>query len=124
MEDQSHDHVESELGQERKSTRERAGQLKASLADRLDTSAEKLRQRTTDTAKLDRALALTKERVADVSDHVATRMESTAEWLRDANMASVQRRLEKQVRENPTRALLIAAGVGFLLGRSLWRGDS
>lgn len=124
MEDQSHDDVGSELGRERRSTRERAGQLKASLADRLDTSAERLRQRTTDTAKLDRALALTKERVADVSDHVATRMESTAEWLRAANMASVQRRLEKQVRENPARALMIAAGVGFLLGRALRRRQS
>jgi ElaB/YqjD/DUF883 family membrane-anchored ribosome-binding protein len=124
MEDQSHVHDESELGHERRSTRERAGQLKATLADRLDTSAEKLRQRTTDTAKLDRALALTKERVADVSDHVATRMESTAEWLREANMASVQRRIEKQVRENPTRALLIAAGVGFVLGRAIWRRES
>jgi ElaB/YqjD/DUF883 family membrane-anchored ribosome-binding protein len=124
MEDQSHDHVESELGRERRSTRERAGQLKASLADSLDTNAEKLRQRTTDTAKLDRALEITKERLADVSDHVATRMESTAEWLRAANMASVQRRLEKQVRENPARSLLIAAGVGFLLGRALWRRNS
>jgi len=124
MEDQSHDHVESELGHERRSTRERAGQLKASLADRLDTSAEKLRQRTTDTAKLDRALALTKERMADVSDSVATRMESTAEWLRAANMASVQRRIEKQVKENPARALLVAASIGFLLGRAMWRRDS
>jgi ElaB/YqjD/DUF883 family membrane-anchored ribosome-binding protein len=51
-------------------------------------------------------------------------METTAEWLRAANMASVQRRLEKQVKENPARALLIAAGIGYLLGRAFKRKES
>ncbi|MFI5242333.1 MAG: hypothetical protein ACHQRL_04935 [Gemmatimonadales bacterium] len=119
-----HDHVDADIGRERVSARERAGQLKATVADRLETGAGRLRQRTTDTAKLDRAVARTKEKVAEASDSVATRMETTAEWLRAANMASVQRRLEKQVKENPARALLIAAGIGYLLGRAFKRKES
>lgn len=118
MEEQTNDQVDAEVWRERVSTRERAGQLKATFADRLETGAERLRHRTTDTAKLDKAVARAKERVAEASDRVATRMETTAEWLRDANMASVQRRLEKQIKENPARALMIAAGIGFLLGRA------
>jgi len=124
MENEMHDHVDADIGRERVSARERAGQLKATVADRLETDAGRLRQRTTDTAKLDRAVALTKEKVAEASDSVATRMETTAEWLRAANMASVQRRLEKQVKENPARALLIAAGIGYLLGRAFKRKES
>jgi ElaB/YqjD/DUF883 family membrane-anchored ribosome-binding protein len=124
MENEMHDHVDADIGRERVSARERAGQLKATVADRLETGAGRLRQRTTDTAKLDRAVALTKEKVAEASDSVATRMETTAEWLRAANMASVQRRLEKQVKENPARALLIAAGIGYLLGRAFKRKES
>lgn len=124
MENEMHDHVDADIGREHVSARERAGQLKATVADRLETGAGRLRQRTTDTAKLDRAVALTKEKVAEASDSVATRMEITAEWLRAANMASVQRRLEKQVKENPARALLIAAGIGYLLGRAFKRKES
>lgn len=124
MENEMHDHVDADIGRERVSARERAGQLKATVADRLETGAGRLRQRTTDTAKLDRAVARTKEKVAEARDSVATRMETTAEWLRAANMASVQRRLEKQVKENPARALLIAAGIGYLLGRAFKRKES
>jgi ElaB/YqjD/DUF883 family membrane-anchored ribosome-binding protein len=98
--------------------RERAGQLKATLADKLETGAEKLRQRTTDTSRVDHAVTSTKEAVAGASDRVAARMENTAEWLRGADMASIQRGIERQVKENPGRTLLVAAGLGYLLGRA------
>jgi len=65
---------------------ERAGQLKAQLADKLESGAEKLRERSTDTAKIDDAIATAKTQVADASDRVASGMEKSAEWLRDANM--------------------------------------
>lgn len=124
MEDEVNGRIDAEVGRERFSSRERAGQLKATLADRLETGAERLRQRTTDTPRLDKAVAVTKERVAEASDRVATRMETTAEWLRATNMASLQRRLEKQVKENPAQSLLIAAGIGFLLGRAFTGKES
>ncbi len=99
--------------------RERAGQLKTSLADKLETGANSLRQRASNTSKVDNAVASTKDAVAGAGDRVATGMESTAQWLRTGDMASLQAGLEKQVRQNPARTLLIAAGVGYLLGRAL-----
>jgi ElaB/YqjD/DUF883 family membrane-anchored ribosome-binding protein len=115
--------VHDKAGQSAESIRERAVQLKTQLADRLETSAGRLRQRATDTAKIDDAIAMTKEKVADASDRVASGMERSAEWLRSADLSAAQQRLERQVRENPGRALLIAGAIGYLLGRA-FKGKS
>ena len=103
---------------------ERAGQLKAQLADKLESGAEKLRERSTDTAKIDDAIATAKTQVADASDRVASGMEKSAEWLRDANMSSIKQGLERQVKENPGRTLLIAGAIGYLLGRAFKGKDA
>jgi ElaB/YqjD/DUF883 family membrane-anchored ribosome-binding protein len=110
-------HVFDQAEESAASLRERAVQLKTQLADRLETNADRLRRRANDTAKLDDAIATTKERVADASDRVASGMEKSADWLRSANMSNLQNGLERQVKENPGRTLLIAAGIGYLLGR-------
>ena len=54
---------------------ERAVQLKTQLADKLATGASTIRQRSSDTAKIDDAIATTKEKVADAGDRVASGME-------------------------------------------------
>ncbi|HEV7702866.1 MAG TPA: hypothetical protein VGO46_01185 [Gemmatimonadaceae bacterium] len=115
-----HDRVEESA----ETIRERAVQLKTQLADKLETGAGRLRQRATDTAKIDDAIALTKERVADASDRVATGMERSADWLRNANLSSMQQKLERQVRENPGRTLLIAGAIGYLVGRAFKGKDA
>ena len=115
-----HDKVEESA----ETIRERAVLLKTQLADKLETSAGRLRQRATDTAKIDDAIALTKERVADASDRVATGMERSADWLRNANLSAVQEKIERQVRENPGRTLLIAGAIGYLLGRAFKGKDA
>jgi ElaB/YqjD/DUF883 family membrane-anchored ribosome-binding protein len=112
-----HDSVD-ENGASAETLRERAVQLKTQLADKLESGAGRLRQRASDTAKLDGAIATTKEKVADASDRVAMRMERSADWLRNANATSFQQGLERQVRENPGRTLLIAGAIGYLLGRA------
>ena len=104
--------------------RERAVQLKTQLADRLETGATRLRKRSSDTEKLDDAIATTKERVADAGDRVASGMEKSAEWLRSANVTSFQQGLERQVKENPGRTLLIAGAIGYLLGRAFKGKDA
>ena len=104
--------------------RERAVQLKTSLADKLESGADKLRKRSTDTDKLDEAIATTKVKVADASERVASGMEQSAEWLRSANMKSFQQGLERQVKENPGRTLLIAGAIGYLLGRAFKGKDA
>jgi hypothetical protein len=112
------------------SVRERAGTLKDSLADVLESGAEKLRQRPAltgtggQTSQLAGATAtgsvtVGDGRVAQVTDRVATGMDATAGWLRDADLEGLRTSIETQVKEHPGRTLLIAAGLGYLLGKAL-----
>ena len=109
--------------------RERAGTAKDKLADALDTGAEKLRQRaqtgggaTLAAATGDGTTAISDGKVAQISDKVAGGMERSAEWLRDADLDSLKSGIENQVKEHPARTLLIAAGLGYLIGRA-FKGD-
>ena len=106
------------------SVRDRAVQMKTQLADKLETGAGRLRQRANNTKKIDSAIATTKQRVMETSDRVATGMERSADWLRNANVTSFQQGLERQVRENPGRTLLIAGAIGYLLGRAFKGKDA
>ena len=106
------------------SVRDRAVQMKTQLADKLETGAGRLRQRATNTKKLDNAISTTKQRVVETSDRVAAGMERSADWLRNANVTSFQQGLERQVRDNPGRTLLIAGAIGYLLGRAFKGKDA
>ena len=107
------------------SARDRAGNLKNSLADALESGADRLRQRaggqsgslagTTDAG----SVAMENDgRLTDVSRSVATGMQSSAEWLRDADLDGLKLGIEKQVKEHPGRTLLIAVGLGYLIGKA------
>lgn len=108
--------------------RDRAGHMKDSLADALESGADKLRQRgaqsTPQSGDLAGAtsagtVAVGDGRVAQVTDRVATGMDKTADWLRDADLEGLRTSIETQVKEHPGRTLLIAAGLGYLLGKAL-----
>jgi ElaB/YqjD/DUF883 family membrane-anchored ribosome-binding protein len=117
-------HVYEKADEPAASVRERAVHMKAQLADKLESGAGRLRQRGASTRKIDDAIATTKQRVADTSDRLATGMERSADWLRNANMESFQQGLERQVREKPGRTLLIAGVIGYLLGRAFKGKDA
>jgi hypothetical protein len=99
--------------------RDKARDLQSTLADRLDASADKLRQRN-QPVPLDggtSAVAVSADdRMANVQDSVARGMNRSADWLRNGDLKAD---IEKQVRENPGRSLLIALGVGYLLGKAI-----
>ena len=105
--------------------RERAGNLKDSLADALETGAEKLRAKggSQDGALAgatgSSSMALEDGRVTQVSNRVAGGMDATADWLRQADLEGLGKSIEAQVKEHPGRSLLIAAGLGYLLGKAL-----
>jgi ElaB/YqjD/DUF883 family membrane-anchored ribosome-binding protein len=110
--------------------RDRAGNLKESLADALETGADKLRARTGTgdglagatgaTGGMSGSMALENDgRAAQVTDRVATGMQASADWLRDADIDGLKSSIETQVKEHPGRTLLIAAGLGYLLGKAL-----
>ena len=108
------------------SVRERASHMKDSLADALETGADKLRARASsgETGNLAGAtgsasVALDDGRMTQMSGQVAGGMEKTADWLRDADLDGLRMGIEQQVKEHPGRTLLIAAGLGYLLGKAL-----
>lgn len=108
------------------SVRQGAGSAKDKLADALESGADKLRQRT-GRGQLSGATGSSDVSiggdgaVTQVSDRLAGGMQATADWLRDADMDSLRTGIEQQVKDHPGRTLLIAVGVGYLLGKAFRR---
>jgi ElaB/YqjD/DUF883 family membrane-anchored ribosome-binding protein len=121
------DSAQEKLADVGSSVRDRAGHMKDSLADALDSGADKLRQRATGTGQSTLAGAgssgsiavETDGRMAQVNNRVAGGMSATADWLREADLDNLKSGIERQVKEHPGRSLLIAAGVGYLIGKAL-----
>jgi hypothetical protein len=115
------------LGKAKEKIGERAGELKSSLADKLEQGAEKLRQRAHGGAQYAGATAdasvsvAEDDKIAKVADKVAGGMQTTANWVRNADLESVKGDVERQVKEHPARSLLVAVGLGYLLGKAFRR---
>jgi len=112
------------------SVRDRAGNLKDSLATALDSGAERLRRQAGSTGSSGQqfagateggsvAIDATNSRIAPVATKVAGGMEATAGWLRETDLDSVKTGIERQVKEHPGRTLLVAVGLGYLLGKAI-----
>jgi hypothetical protein len=106
------------------SVRERASGAKDSLVSALESGAEKLRARTggdgmSAATATGGSVAMTDDRMAQVTNRVAGGMEGAADWLRDADLDGLKASVEQQVKEHPGRTLLIAVGLGYLLGKAL-----
>jgi hypothetical protein len=113
--------VQDKFGQ----VKDKARELQSTLADRLDAGADKLRQR-----KQSATLASATEggtvstpadsRMTNMQDSVARGMNKSADWLRNGDLKAD---IERQVRENPGRSLLIALGLGYVLGKAFRNND-
>lgn len=60
-------------------------------------------------------------RVQEFADAANERIDATSDYLRNAGAAKMRDDVEKLVKSNPGPALLVAATVGFLIGRTLNR---
>ena len=58
------------------------------------------------------------EAVKNVAHSAAEKLESTAGYIREHDLKAMVSDVEDMVRRNPGPALLIAASVGFLIGRA------
>jgi ElaB/YqjD/DUF883 family membrane-anchored ribosome-binding protein len=108
--------------------RERAGTLKNSLADALESGAERLRQQAAGGGQTAGAAATgdsvdmvadQPNRMTDMSNQVAGGLQGAADWLRDADLDGLKSGLERQVKEHPGRTLAVAVGLGYLLGKAI-----
>jgi hypothetical protein len=59
--------------------------------------------------------------MTQVADKVAGGMQSTANWVRNADLETVKGDIERQVKEHPARTLLVAVGLGYVLGKAFRR---
>ena len=104
--------------------RDKAGELKTSLADKLEAGANSLRnqgggQQLAGVGADGSATATTAhDPMARIAGPAADAMQRTAQFLREGDLKAT---IENQVRTNPARTLLIAVGVGYLLGKALRR---
>jgi len=118
--DQAKATVQEKFGQ----VKDKARELQSTIADRLDAGAEKIRQKKTATlanaTATDTASATADTRMANVQDSVARGMNKSADWLRNGDLKAD---IERQVRENPGRSLLIALGLGYVLGKAFKNND-
>jgi hypothetical protein len=104
--------------------RDKTRHFQSTLADRLEQGAEKIRQRahpsTLAGAAGDGSVSVATDDRTKMQDSVARGMEKSADWLRNGDLKAD---IEHQVRENPGRTLLVALGVGYLLGK-VFRGGN
>ena len=109
------------------SVKQRASTIPALLADGLEAGAEKLRQQRVSVSAESAAtpgssVTVTNDSsITAVTDTLASGMQSSAEWLRDADLDKLKSGVEKQVKEHPARSLLVALGAGYLIGKALRR---
>jgi hypothetical protein len=105
---------------------ESAEDLRQRMANRLNSGAERLRQRASGSGNLgdDGPLnrALDSEAAHKMERGLADGMESTADWIRTADVDSIRTGIERQVRDHPGRTLLVALGIGYLVGRAFGGG--
>lgn len=122
------DRARSALSDAGSTVRDRAGNLKNSLADALESGAERLRQQGSGGGQMAGAAATggsagmvtdQSNRMADVSNQVAGGLQGAADWLRDADLDGLKSGLERQVKEHPGRTLAVAVGLGYLLGKAI-----
>lgn len=86
-------------------------QKRGAAASGLDSAASTLRSRRLPGG----------ERVAGIAQGAADRLSSTATYVREHDVESMMSDVKVVVRRNPGPALVVAAVVGFLLGRALSR---
>ncbi len=103
--------------------KEKASSLPSIIADGLESGAKALRQnRPSGESASGGSVALAKDSsITAVTDTLATGMQSSADWLREADLEMVKSGVEKQVKEHPARSLLIALGAGYIIGKAFRR---
>ena len=109
--------------------RDKAGNLKNSLADALESGAEKLRAQGAGGGQIagasatggSTAMVSDGGRLSGASNQLAGGLQASADWLRDADLDGMKTGIERQVKEHPGRTLAVAVGVGYLLGKAFRR---
>jgi ElaB/YqjD/DUF883 family membrane-anchored ribosome-binding protein len=101
------------------SIKEKAADLPGNLADKLDAGADAIRPEHVPSTASGAGRLVNETKIARATDSLANNMEAGADWLRNADLNKMRDSIEQQVKEKPAQSLLIALGVGYLLGKAL-----
>ena len=63
-----------------------------------------------------------KQKLGVAKDKVVDRMHVAADWIKERDVEQLKTGIEQQVRDHPARTLMIAVGLGYLIGRA-FRGN-
>ena len=88
-------------------------QLKGTVADKLKSASSALKQKASQ--------AEPNSSVANYADKASGWLGNASDYVREMNPSQVKTDLQRQVRNNPGRTLLIAGAAGLLLGALLRR---
>jgi ElaB/YqjD/DUF883 family membrane-anchored ribosome-binding protein len=69
-------------------------------------------------------LATAKQKLGVAKERVVDRVHATADWIKEKDIDQIKTGIEAQVRDHPGRTLLIAVGLGYLIGRAFRGGNS
>jgi ElaB/YqjD/DUF883 family membrane-anchored ribosome-binding protein len=110
---------------------DRARDARGAMFDAAGAAARKVDEsRTVVADRLDDAASTIEERVEDLpggrkvkefARSAADRLSSTADYVRSHDATSMMSDVETVVRNNPGPALIVAAALGFILGRAIVR---
>ena len=103
--------------------KEKASQLKATLADKLEAGASSLRQPggASQFAADGSVAGGGNPQLQRLQETGAAAMQKSAEFLRNGDLKTT---IEEQMRTNPGRTLLIALGLGYVLGKAIRGNDN
>ncbi len=112
-------------GRVRGGLKNKASGLPALVADGLQAGAKALRNQRALTPATGRSSSVgafvNDPALAPVADSLADGLETSADWLRDADLDKVKKSVARQAKEHPVRTLLVAAVTGLILGKAFRR---
>ena len=88
--------------------------IKDTITHKLQDAADVVREKS-------QSYSGTNQEVANYGNQAAEWLNRSASYIEEINPQQVKKDVENQVRQNPGRSLLIAAGVGLVLGAILRR---
>jgi ElaB/YqjD/DUF883 family membrane-anchored ribosome-binding protein len=98
--------------------KEKAGEMAGMAQGKMDGGMTKAGETMDNAAQMLRDKGEQGGAMGTVADTAANAMESAGSFLQDTNTGEMMDQLENYIRQNPTQALLIAAGVGFVLAKA------
>jgi ElaB/YqjD/DUF883 family membrane-anchored ribosome-binding protein len=98
--------------------KEKAGEMAGMAQGKVDGGMTKAGETMDNAAQMLRDKGEQGGAMGTVADTAANAMESAGSFLQEANTGEMMDQLENYIRQNPTQALLIAAGVGFVLAKA------